>query len=199
MSSDVTVRVTDVVVRSAANDVVVRSAGPVIVAAGGSGPAGPVWAGHYGSFYSSSTQTLTSANVAQAVTFTSSYTASGISVVSGSRCTLANVGTYSMTFVTHVSNYSNELQDARFWVRLNGNDYANSTVRMDLQKRKSEDVPFSQLATITFVGTSQAPNDYVEIWWSATSTDVRLTADVAGVSPVYPVSPSAVIGFGQIA
>lgn len=199
MSSDVTVRVTDVVVRSAETDVVVRSTGPVIVAAGGSGPAGPVWSGHYGSFYGSDTQTLGAANTAQAVAFTGSHGASGISIVSGSRLTLAHVGTYAMTFVAHVSNYANDTEAATFWIRVNGNDYPNSALRMDLQKRKSEGVPFSELATITFVGTSTTPNDYVEIWWLASSTDVKLYGEPVSVSPVYPASPAVLVGFGQVA
>lgn len=199
MSSNVTVRVTDVVVRSAGNDVVVRSDGPRIVAAGGSGPAGPVWAGHYGSFYGSDTQTLATANIGQPVTFTGSHGASGISIVSSSRLTLAHVGTYVMTFVAHVSNYSNNTQDATFWIRVNGSDYPNSALRMDLQARKSAGVPFSELSTITFVGTSTAPNDYVEIWWLATSTDVELYGAPASVSPVYPASPAVLVGFGQVA
>ena len=199
MSSDVTVRVTDVVVRSAGNDVVVRSDGPRIVAAGGSGPAGPVWAGHYGSFYNANTQTLATANTVQPVTFTGTFSASGISVVSGSRLTLAHVGTYSMTFATNVSNLSNDLQTARFWVRLNGNDYPNSAVDVDLQRRKSIGVAFAEVFSFTFVGTSIAPNDYLEVIWEASSTDVSLVGHPAGTSPVYPAAPSATVSFAQVA
>lgn len=199
MSSNVTVRVTDVVVRSAAADVVVRSTGPAIVAAGGSGPAGPVWAGKFGSFYSSATQTPATVNVAQPVTFNGTYTASGISVASSSRITLATVGTYTLTFVGQLSNSVNDVETATFWIRLNGNDYPYSATRVSMHARKNESTPFTQLVTITFVGTSLAPGDYVEIVWSATSTGLTLDYDPATVSPPVPLVPSAIVGITQVA
>lgn len=199
MSSDVTVRVTDVVVRSASSDVVVRSAGPAIVAAGGSGPAGPVWAGAYGSFYSSSNQTIATVDTAQPVTFTNAFTASNVSVVSSSRLTLALVGTYAMTFVGQLHNPTNDVQSATFWLRLNGNDYPNSATHVSLSARKNNGDAFEQLVTITFVGTSVAPNDYVQVMWLGSSTQLGLLTKAAGTSPVYPAAPSAMVSFGQVA
>lgn len=200
MSDAVTIRTGITEVRTGQGETVtVRQNAATIVAAGASGPAGPAWSGHFGSFYNTADQTLGAVNVGQAVTFNGAYTADGVSVVSSSRITLANVGTYALTFVAQLSNLANGVEDAVFWLKLNGSDYPNSATRAASHARKSAGVPFSQLVTVTFVGTSQAPGDYVQIFWLGSSTDLSLQADAASVSPAYPVTPSAVVSVGQIA
>ena len=200
MSDAVTIRTNAVTLRTGVGETVtVRQTAPTIVAAGASGPAGPTWAGKFGAFYNTADQTLGTVNTAQAVTFNGTYTADGVSVVSSSRITLANVGTYALTFVAQLSNLANGVEDAVFWLRLNGSDYPNSATRANSHARKSAGVPFSQLVTVTFVGTSQAPGDFVQIFWLGTSTQLSLQADPVSVSPAYPATPSVVVSVAQIA
>lgn len=200
MSDAVTIRTGVTEVRTGQGETVtVRQNAATIVAAGASGPAGPTWAGHFGSFYNTTDETLGAINTAQAVAFNGTYTSSGVSIVSGSRITLAHVGTYALTFVAQLSNLSNELQDVLFWLRYNGADYANSTTRATCVARKSAGNPSAQLVTVTFVGTSQAPNDFVEVFWQAASLDVSLQSQPVSVSPPFPAAPSVHLSVGQIA
>jgi hypothetical protein len=200
VSDAVTIRTGVTEVRTGQGETVtVRQNAATIVAAGASGPAGPTWAGHFGSFYNTTDETLGAINTAQPVAFNGTYTSSGVSIVSGSRITLAHVGTYALTFVAQLSNLANDVEEAVFWLKLNGSDYPNSATRAASHARKSAGVPFSQLVTVTFVGTSQAPGDYVQIFWLGTSTQLSLQADAVSVSPAFPAAPSVVLSVGQIA
>lgn len=200
MSDAVTIRTGVTEVRTGQGEIVtVRQNAATIVAAGASGPAGPTWAGHFGSFYNTTDETLGAIDTAQAVTFNGTYTSSGVSIVSGSRITLAHVGTYGLTFVAQVSNLANDTAEVLFWLRLNGTDYAHSATRTTIAARKSAGVPTAQLVTVSFVGTLQAPNDFVEVYWSASSVQVSLQAEAASISPPHPAAPSVHLGVWQIA
>jgi hypothetical protein len=199
MSQQVTLKLTNVTLTQTSDTVQVTRTVPEVVIAGVSGPAGPTWAGKYGSFYASATQTPAQVDVAQAVTFNGTYSASGISMVDSSKVTLPTVGTYTMTVVLQLSNLSNSTETARFWLRLNNNDYPNSTTTCAVPKEKSQGVPHDSLVTLTFVGTSTTTNDYVQIFWESTSTLLTLKAEAISTSPPYPASPSAILGITQVA
>lgn len=199
MSQQVTLKLTNVTLTQTTDTVQVTRTVPEVVISGVSGPVGPSWAGKYGSFYASATQTPAEVNVAQAVTFNGTYSASGISMVDSSKVTLPTVGTYTMTVVLQLSNLSNSTETARFWLRLNNNDYSNSTTTCAVPKEKSQGVPHDSLVTLTFVGTSTAPNDYVQIFWQSSSTLLTLKAEAISTSPPYPASPSAILGITQVA
>ena len=199
MSQQVTIKLTDVRLTQTTDTVQVTRTVPEVVIAGISGPAGPTWAGKYGSFYTTATQTPAQINVAQAITFDGTYTSSGISITSNSRVTLPTVGTYTMTVVAQLSNLSNSTETARFWLRLNGNDYPYSTTTCAVPKEKSQGVPHDSLVTLTFVGTSTTTNDYVEIFWQSSSTSLTLKAEAVSTSPPYPASPSVILGITQVA
>jgi len=199
MSQQVTLKLTDVTLTQVNSTVEVTRTVPEVVISGISGPAGPTWAGKYGSFYSTATQTPAQINVAQAIPFNATHTSSGISITSDSRITLPTVGTYTMTVVAQLSNLSNSTETARFWLRLNGNDYPYSTTTCAVPKEKSAGVPHDSLVTLTFVGTSTLTNDYVEVFWQSSSTSLTLKAEGVSTSPPYPASPSVIVGIAQIA
>jgi hypothetical protein len=103
-----------------------------------------------------------------------------------------------MTFVAQVSNTANSVEEVTFWLKLNGNDYPNSATTITIFPRKSSDEPSRQLVPITFVGTSTSVNDFVEIYWHGTNTSLSLIHDIAGTSPVHPVTPSVIVGITQV-
>ena len=49
---------------------------------------------------------------------------------------------------------------------------------------------------MNFIGTSTSPNDYVELYWTGTSTDLSLT--YVGATGSKPASPSVIVGLEQI-
>ena len=193
MSSNVTVRVTDVVVRSASSDVVVRSAGPVIVAAGGSGPAGPTWEGWYGSFSDSTTQTLT-ANTATPIQFNTTEESNGVTVGSPtSRLVIANAGTYNVQFSAQLDKTDSGEDNASIWLRVNGQDVPRTCTDLTLPKNNAKAV-----AAWNFVYTFTA-GQYLELVWSSDDADMRLYAEGARTSPVRPALPSVICTVTRVA
>jgi hypothetical protein len=100
-----------------------------------------------------------------------------------------------MTATLQVANTDNAVQSAEFWLKLNGNVYPNSATNITLPPRKNSSEPGYDLATITFVGTSTAVNDYVQIFWKATSTTVYLEERP---SSTIPETPSAILAITQV-
>jgi hypothetical protein len=193
MSSNVTVRVTDVVVRSASSDVVVRSAGPVIVAAGGSGPAGPTWEGWYGSFSDSTTQTLT-ANTATPIRFNTTEESNGVTVGSPtSRLVIANAGTYNVQFSAQVDKTDGGQDDATIWLRVNGTDVPRTATDVTLEQSARRIV-----AAWNFVYTFTA-GQYVELVWSSPDSSMRLLAAGTRTGPVRPAVPSVICTVTRVA
>jgi hypothetical protein len=193
MSSNVTVRVTDVVVRSASSDVVVRSAGPVVVAAGGSGPAGPTWEGWYGSFSDSTTQTLT-ANTATPIRFNTTEESYGVTVGSPtSRLVIANAGTYNVQFSAQLDKTDSGEDNVSVWLRVNGSDVARTCTDLTLPKNDAKAV-----AAWNFVYTFTA-GQYLEIVWSSPDHDMRLYAEGTRTGPVRPAVPSVICTVTRVA
>jgi hypothetical protein len=143
----------------------------------------------YGSFYSNVTQTLSAANTPQAVTLGQTYEAVGTST-SGSRIYMDKAGTYQFSYVAQLANSTNSQEYAEFWIKYNGVNYPNSNTKMILQPRKSSTEPSEQLMTLIISGTSLNDNDYIELFWEATSTQVSLKYDPASGS--YPATPSII-------
>jgi hypothetical protein len=143
----------------------------------------------YGSFYSNVTQTLSAANTPQAVTLGQTYEAVGTST-SGSRIYMDKAGTYQFSYVAQVASSANSQEYAEFWIEYNGVNYPNSNTKLILQPRKSSTEPSEQLMTLIINGTSLNDNDYIELFWEATSTEVSLKYDPANAS--YPATPSII-------
>jgi collagen type VII alpha len=168
---------------------------------GATGPTGIAGAGgtigHYGSFYSNVDQPIVAINTPQPITFNSTYPngANGISITDNSKITIENPGTYSMTATIQVANSGVAVESAEFWLKLNGQVYPNSATNITLPPRKNSSEPGYDLATVTFVGTSTAPNDYVQIFWQASNTTVYLEERP---SNDIPETPSAILAITQV-
>jgi hypothetical protein len=129
----------------------------------------------YGAFYSSGSQPITTANAPKAITLNGGWEDYGMYVASGSRIYIEKPGTYQLIANLQVTNLANSLEDFVVWLRFNGNNWPYSSKHSTLQARKSAGVPSGQVVTITFVGTSLAPNDYVELFMAASSTNVSIS------------------------
>ena len=143
----------------------------------------------YGSFYSNVSQPITAINTPQAVTLGQTYEAVGTST-SGSRIYMDKAGTYQFSYVAQVANSGNSQEYAEFWIKYNGVEYPNSNTKMILQPRKSSTEPSEQLMTLIINGTSLNDNDYIEVFWEATSTQVSLKYEPATID--YPATPSII-------
>jgi hypothetical protein len=162
------------------------------------GPTGPGGIlGNYGSFYDMTDQPLASITTAQVVAIGSTAEAQNVSIVAGNEITFANAGTYSLTFSIQISNLANSVEKAIFWLRTNNVDYPDSATELDLQARKSSTEPNRQVLTVNYVATATA-GQQVQIYWSGSSTDLRLESFAAGTSPVSPAVPSIIVTATQV-
>ena len=155
--------------------------------------------GYYGAFFDTLTQGFTTLGTPQVVTINSEHESNGVSIASGSRITLEHAGTYNLTALIQIENRDNVQHDAHFWLKLNGTNYANSAVYVSLPARKSSTEYTFGTVTLSFTGTALNDGDYVEIWWLADSTNVRLNATAAGTSPSYPYGPPVIVSVTQVA
>jgi len=141
----------------------------------------------YISLYSTQSQQLQTADVAQPVTFSNIWTQSGVSLVSGSQIVMEKAGTYQFNFVAQITNTENAVHDSYFWIKYNGNNFPNSATQMSLQPRKNESTPSAQLMTVNIVGVAQNDGDYIELYWTGDSDTIKLNETPGdGVKPETP-------------
>ena len=179
------------------------AAGPQGLAgsAGGSGGTGPAGAqgiqgipgtmsSYYGNFYSTLTQTnvgeAQTPDIANAMTFNSPPDGVGVTIVSNSRITVANAGTYNLQFSAQVEKTNNGNDSIDIWLAKNGTNVAWSSTRTWLYGNNAKHV-----SAWNFVITLAA-NDYLELMWSSANPAVQLTAEGAATAPVRPEIPSVI-------
>ena len=106
-----------------------------------------------------------------------------------SRIIVRELGTYDVTFTVQVAKTTGGSADVYFWTVVNGEPVPNSGVRITAVGNNVE-APFSHKCLLLL-----NENDYIELAWSSSSTDVLLngTAATANV-PAVPAA-SAVITF----
>jgi hypothetical protein len=146
----------------------------------------------HGAFQDSTDQTAANTTTAYAVTFNTTDFSNGVTMASGSRITVADAGIWNLQFSIQFKNISNDGQDFDIWFRKNGTNIANSNSRFHLSQRKSAGNPSHLIAAMNFF-VSLAANDYVEIMWRTTSTDVSIEHFDASTSPTRPAVPSAIV------
>jgi hypothetical protein len=185
--------------------VVIDDSAPQVIEIGAVGPQGPPGVGgavgYYGVFYDTQDQPFISPGTAQLVKINTLDGHNGLALQSPGRIVIANPGTYTMIFSLQLKNTDNEAHYADIWLRYMGSDYPDSTTRFHIPARKSSS-PGEEgytVATVSFVGTSINPNDYVELWWSANDTAVSIETIPAGTNPVTPLTPSVICSLTQVA
>ena len=144
----------------------------------------------YGAFYATGSQALAVANTSQSIILNDGWEDYGMYIASGSRIYIENPGTYKLSAVIQLANDSNQPEDAVFWLKFNGTNWPFSSTRTTIPAEKSAGVPSSQVIAMNFVGTSIAPNDYVELYWAGTDTDLSLkTYPVDSLGAGEPAAP----------
>lgn len=148
----------------------------------------------------SSTQTQSVANIAnaQAITYDTTESAQGITLASGSRITLPQVGTYCLTFsaIGHNSGSSNA-KWMNIFLKKNGNSVSNSSTIVGTAK----DVPTTIVATFDVDCTTVG--DYYELFLAGETTGSEILATPAQAavpltSPAMPACPSIIVAVWQI-
>jgi hypothetical protein len=149
----------------------------------------------YGAFQDTTTQTTT-ANTAKVVTFNTTDFSNGISLVSGSKLTVAVPGIYNLQFSVQLQSTENATTDTSIWLR-QGNDggasadIVGSTGLLGMPPRQSAFNPYHDIKGWNYF-ISMAANDYVQIYWSTTSANVTITEYAISASPTRPSTASVV-------
>ena len=136
-----------------------------------------------------STTTITgSAGVSASVSYNTTSSLSGISLVSGSRITILNPGTYNIQFSAQTDAPSGA--DTVFvWFRKNGTNIPNSASKITLSNNDA------QVLTVNIFDTAVL-NDYYEIVWQRSDDHARLLA--AAATGNIPAIPSIIVTVNQV-
>lgn len=153
--------------------------------------------GYWGNFWDTTTQTVTSTTTAYVIGLNSADPQNdGVVVTDGNKIVPTTPGVYNVSLSVQLSNAAVQLHDATFWFRKNGTDVpASSSV---LTVPNSHGGTNGRIIFYVDIVFRLEPSDYIQLMWSATSTDVKLETIPAGTSPVCPVSPSVIATVVQI-
>lgn len=150
----------------------------------------PKW---YGSFYSTQDQTNAGATSVNKVTCNVTDLSNGVTMVSNSRITIANAGTYNLQFSLQLDKSDSGTDYFDIWLCKNGQNVANTNTQFTLAGNNAKSVAALNL----FV--QAAAGDYFELCWHSDDTAVFLNYVAAGSNPTRPAIPSAIITVNQIA
>ena len=144
----------------------------------------------YGAFSSYTTQSTT-ANTATLLTLSNTDFSNQVSLVTGSKITVAKAGVYNLQFSVQIENFDNAPQDMYIWLKQNGTDIVGSTGVVGSVARKSAIDPAHDIKGWNYF-LSMAANDYVQIYWSPTIATLTIPTYAASGSPTKPSTASVV-------
>jgi hypothetical protein len=151
----------------------------------------------YGAFHDESVQLVAIANTNYEITFTNTDLSNGISIGSpSSRIVFANSGIYNITFSVQFVNQSVQIKDANIFLKLNGTNIPSSNSHVSIHGTHGG-VHGHVIATVNFMMQVTA-NDYIELVFNATATDVSIENIPLIVTPSTPASPSVILTLQQI-
>lgn len=149
---------------------------------------------NYGQFSSTITQSG-SADTAYSMTFNTTDFANGVSLVSGSRLTIANTGIYNIQFSSQLHTTANQAVDFSIWFAMTGSDIANSNTDFTIEKIAGGGYMVAALNFLTRISSGS----YVELKYSKTTTEGQLLAQGTRSTPTRPATPSVIVTVTQIA
>lgn len=145
----------------------------------------------YAGYSSSVDQTLAAANTTYAVTFNNTEVENGISLVSGSQITVTQSGLYSVAVSLQPTSSNSSSSTVYACIAVNGMAVANSGLKFTI-KANGDTKVLSTSYQIPLVA-----GDYVEIWWGADTTNMRLDASAAPWVG-FAATPSALVEIAQV-
>jgi hypothetical protein len=139
-----------------------------------------------GEFWSTQTQSG-SAGVSGSITFNNSGSIAGTSLVSNSRLTVANAGTYNVQFSAQIET-SAGADTAYVWFKKNGNNISDSATKVVLANNTA------QVMTVNILDEAAA-NDYYELAYQTLNGHATILSEAA--SGNIPLIPSVIATITQ--
>jgi len=149
--------------------------------------------GFYGAFCSTASQTNPTPDVSRSMQLETTEIADGVSVVSGSRITVAHPGVYNLQFSAQLEKIDNGADTVYIWFKKNGTNVPRSATAVDVLKQAGGSGKF--VAAWNYVDNLSI-NDYLEIVWQSDDINMQLAADPA--SGNYPMIPSVIATLTQV-
>ena len=146
---------------------------------------------NYGVFSDLTIQSA-SADTAYPMKLNTTDLASGVSIVGGSRITVANTGTYNLQFSAQIDQTTNNAAELSIWIRKGGTNVPNSNTEISIAKNGK------LVAAWNFIVQLNA-TQYVELMWSSTRSDTQLHYHNVLTTPTRPAVPSVIATITQIA
>jgi hypothetical protein len=141
----------------------------------------------YGDFYSNATQTNPVANTVNYMTLNNTGLANGVSIASNSQITIARTGVYNIQFSAQLSHDTNQNANVEIWLAKNGNNLANTNTRLTLTKDEAV------VASWNWLVNANTANDYYQIAWASSDTNVELVYVDAGNTIANVAIPSVIV------
>jgi hypothetical protein len=107
-----------------------------------------------------------------------------------------NAGVYNLQWSGQFVNSDTQLHDVSVWLRKNGSDVVGSTGFISVPNKHGGVDGHSIVGWNYFL--ELAANDYIEIWWSATSTQISLQFFPTQTSPTRPSTASLITTMNMI-
>lgn len=150
----------------------------------------------YGAFQDSTDQTAASTTAAYAITLNTTDYAVGVAIVSSSQITVRSAGVYNVQFSIQFANTNVAIHDVDVWFRKNGSDIAGSNSKFSVPNSHGG-VDGHLIASLNFY-VQLAANDYIQLMWATSSTDVRIEHLAAQTSPTRPSTPSVIVTINKV-
>lgn len=146
----------------------------------------------HGSFSSTQTQTPVTINTPQLLTLNrTDYSYLMVGVV-GDGIHVDYYGAYNVQFSIQFTNSDTQAHDVTVWLRHNGVDVPYTASVITILGTHGGQPGYSVLAANFFLKLN--PQDYVELWWAANSTQVQVNTLPPITTPfVNPGSPAVVV------
>jgi hypothetical protein len=151
---------------------------------------------NYGQFSDTTTQSG-SANTAYSMKFNTTDISHYVSVVSGTRLTVANTGIYNLQFSAQLDNTSNTNEVADIWVAITGSNVANSNTQVAINKAQAGNI--GKLVAAWNYMIPLSASQYVELKWSSNGGGIILHSSGSASNPTRPALPSVIATITQIA
>jgi hypothetical protein len=145
----------------------------------------------YGAWEDSTNQTIASTTTAYVVTFNTTNFEKQMSLVSGSRITADYAGLYNIQFSCQIANADTSIHDISLWFRKNGTNIPNSNTEFSVPNKHGSVNGHICPALNFYVALDE--NEYVELVWSASSTQITMEAIGTQTNPTRPASPSVIL------
>lgn len=146
----------------------------------------------YGSFYDTTTQTNSGANIVNYMRFNETEVVAGITSVSGSRILLPISGVYNFQFSAQVIKTDSGTDDIDIWFIQNNTAIPWSNTRQTVTGSNGKVVA----AWNYFIQGDSGDN--IQIAWSSADSNIQLLAASGLTNPVRPATPSIILTVNEV-